>query len=53
MRAALARLTPDTADAVAELAALPEIVRGYEDIKLGRVAEYREQARAALAALPG
>ena len=31
---------------------LPDLVRGYEDIKLARVAEYREQARTALAALP-
>ena len=30
-----------------ELASLPEIVRGYEDVKLGNVARYKE----ALAAL--
>ncbi|TXK34349.1 indolepyruvate ferredoxin oxidoreductase family protein [Nonomuraea sp. C10] len=51
MNDALDRLTPSTADAVAELAALPEGIRGYEDIKLARVAEYRERAAAALAAL--
>ncbi len=53
VREALDRLTPDTAESVAAIAALPEMVRGYEDIKLGRVAEYRERARTALAALPG
>ncbi|GGT39150.1 indolepyruvate ferredoxin oxidoreductase [Nonomuraea spiralis] len=51
MRAALARLTPGTIDAVAELAGLPESIRGYEDIKLARVAEFRERAAAALARL--
>ena len=51
MSDALTRLTPATADAVAELAALPERIRGYEDIKLARVAEYREQVRTALARL--
>jgi len=51
MSDALTRLTPATADAVAELAALPERIRGYEDIKLARVAEYREQGRTALARL--
>ncbi|WP_433355390.1 indolepyruvate ferredoxin oxidoreductase family protein [Microtetraspora malaysiensis] len=51
VRDALARLTPGTADAVAEIAALPEAIRGYEDIKLARVAEYRERAAAALARL--
>jgi indolepyruvate ferredoxin oxidoreductase len=35
--------------AVAEIAALPEMIRGYEDIKLARVAEFREAARKALA----
>ncbi|MGW0483432.1 indolepyruvate ferredoxin oxidoreductase family protein [Nonomuraea sp. NPDC003214] len=52
MRDALTRLTPATADAVAELAALPEVIRGYEDIKLARVAEFRERAAKALAQLP-
>ncbi|MEO3857127.1 indolepyruvate ferredoxin oxidoreductase family protein [Acrocarpospora sp. B8E8] len=46
--AALARLTPATADAVAEIAALPDMIRGYEDIKLARVAEYRDRAGTAL-----
>jgi indolepyruvate ferredoxin oxidoreductase len=51
MRDALARLSPATADAVAAIAALPEAVRGYEDIKLARVAEFRDRARTALAQL--
>ncbi|MFG1702607.1 indolepyruvate ferredoxin oxidoreductase family protein [Nonomuraea sp. M3C6] len=51
MRAALTRLTPGTADAVEEIAGLPELIRGYEDIKLARVAEFRERARTALTGL--
>ncbi|MFC0864034.1 indolepyruvate ferredoxin oxidoreductase family protein [Sphaerimonospora cavernae] len=51
VREALTRLTPDTVDSVAEIAALPEVIRGYEDIKLARVAEFRERARTALARL--
>ncbi|WP_223166820.1 indolepyruvate ferredoxin oxidoreductase family protein [Nonomuraea sp. SYSU D8015] len=51
VRAALARLTPATADAVAEIAGLPELIRGYEDIKLARVADFRERARTALTRL--
>ncbi|MEV0581374.1 indolepyruvate ferredoxin oxidoreductase family protein [Nonomuraea sp. NPDC050310] len=49
---ALAALTPATAEQIAEIAALPEMIRGYEDIKLARVTEYRDRARTALAALP-
>ncbi|GAA3213020.1 indolepyruvate ferredoxin oxidoreductase family protein [Nonomuraea helvata] len=51
MRTALTRLTPSTAEAVAEIAGLPELIRGYEDIKLARVAEFRERVRTALARL--
>ncbi|MER7368601.1 DUF6537 domain-containing protein, partial [Nonomuraea wenchangensis] len=51
VHAALDRLTPATAAAVAELAGLPELIRGYEDIKLARVAEFRERAATALARL--
>ncbi|MDA0634812.1 indolepyruvate ferredoxin oxidoreductase family protein [Nonomuraea sp. MCN248] len=51
MNAALARLTPSNAAAVAALAALPEGIRGYEDIKLSRVAEFRARAAEALTAL--
>ncbi|MEV1172738.1 indolepyruvate ferredoxin oxidoreductase family protein, partial [Nonomuraea sp. NPDC049784] len=51
IRTALTRLTPSTAEAVAEIAGLPALIRGYEDIKLARVAEFRERAGAALARL--
>ncbi|WP_246651837.1 indolepyruvate ferredoxin oxidoreductase family protein [Nonomuraea guangzhouensis] len=51
MRDALARLSPATAGAVAAIAALPEAVRGYEDIKLASVAKFHDRARTALAEL--
>jgi indolepyruvate ferredoxin oxidoreductase len=51
VRAALEHLSPDTADAVADLAALPEVIRGYEEIKLRNVSAFREKAAAALADL--
>ncbi|MEU9891255.1 indolepyruvate ferredoxin oxidoreductase family protein [Sphaerisporangium sp. NPDC051011] len=51
VREALDRLTPGTADDVATLAALPEVIRGYEDIKLARVTEFRDRAATALAQL--
>ncbi len=51
MREALSHLTPDNADAVAGLAALPQTIRGYEHIKMARVEEYRTKARSALDAL--
>jgi indolepyruvate ferredoxin oxidoreductase len=40
----LERLTPVTHATVAEIAELPDVVRGYEDIKLANVEKYREQA---------
>ncbi|TQM45301.1 indolepyruvate ferredoxin oxidoreductase family protein [Pseudonocardia cypriaca] len=51
VREALDHLSPDTADAVAELAALPDVIRGYEEIKLRNVFAFRERAAAALADL--
>ncbi|GAA1383586.1 indolepyruvate ferredoxin oxidoreductase family protein [Kitasatospora putterlickiae] len=51
VRTALRHLTPDNAAEVEELVRLVDGVRGYEDIKLARLAEYRDQARGALAAL--
>ncbi|GAA5116518.1 indolepyruvate ferredoxin oxidoreductase family protein [Pseudonocardia adelaidensis] len=51
VRAALEHLRPDTADAVAEIAALPDVIRGYEEIKLRNVSAFREKASAALADL--
>ncbi|CAA9491181.1 MAG: Indolepyruvate ferredoxin oxidoreductase, alpha and beta subunits, partial [uncultured Solirubrobacteraceae bacterium] len=44
LRGALEELTPATHAAVAELAGLPDLVRGYEDIKLAGVAQFRERA---------
>jgi indolepyruvate ferredoxin oxidoreductase len=41
---ALARLTPETHALVAEIAGLPDVVRGYERIKLDNVRKYRERA---------
>ncbi|TDD05972.1 indolepyruvate ferredoxin oxidoreductase family protein [Nonomuraea deserti] len=51
VRAAVSRLTPGTTTVVAEIAGLPDLIRGYEDIKLARVADFRERARTALARL--
>ncbi|MEV4080846.1 DUF6537 domain-containing protein, partial [Nonomuraea fuscirosea] len=48
---ALTRLTPANAAAVEELAGLPELIRGYEDIKLARVAEFRDRAKKTLETL--
>jgi indolepyruvate ferredoxin oxidoreductase len=41
---ALAHLDEKTAEAVTELAALPDTVRGYEDIKLAAVERFRTRA---------
>jgi indolepyruvate ferredoxin oxidoreductase len=51
VRRALRELSAANVDAVVALVALPETIRGYEEIKLARVAEYRTAARTALAAL--
>jgi indolepyruvate ferredoxin oxidoreductase len=48
---ALERLTPTTQGLVAEIAALPDLVRGYEQIKLRSVARMRERASALAAQL--
>ena len=48
---ALEHLTPATAGQVAAIAALPDVVRGYEDVKLAGVERFREQAAALTAAL--
>ncbi|GGQ35764.1 indolepyruvate ferredoxin oxidoreductase family protein [Streptomyces mutabilis] len=45
---AVDHLTPDNTSHVLAVVDLAERVRGYEDIKLARVAEFRNQARAAL-----
>ncbi|GGS48617.1 pyruvate ferredoxin/flavodoxin oxidoreductase [Planobispora rosea] len=45
---ALDLLSPETEGLVRELAELPDLVRGYEHVKLGNVAAYRERAAALL-----
>jgi indolepyruvate ferredoxin oxidoreductase len=42
---ALERLDGDSAERVAEIAALPDLVRGYEEIKLRNVERFRERAK--------
>lgn len=49
--AALIHLRPETVAAVAAVADLPDMIRGYEDIKLRSVEQFRERATDALAAL--
>jgi len=46
---ALPRLSPATLPALVALAELPDMVRGYEHIKLGNVSRYRDALRSALA----
>ena len=43
---ALAALSPETYDRAVKLAALPDVIRGYEDIKLRNVVKFREQVKA-------
>ena len=43
---ALTLLTPDTHTTAVELLELPDLIRGYEDIKLRNVALYRKRAEA-------
>jgi indolepyruvate ferredoxin oxidoreductase len=40
----LAPLSPDSLDTALEIASLPDLVRGYEEIKLAGVARFRERA---------
>ncbi|MEU9358434.1 indolepyruvate ferredoxin oxidoreductase family protein [Streptomyces sp. NPDC048301] len=51
VREALAHLGPDNAADVRTIVELPDLVRGYEDIKLAGIAEFRSRARTALASL--
>jgi indolepyruvate ferredoxin oxidoreductase len=50
-RAGLALMTPANQDRVAALVALPDLVRGYEHIKLANVARYRAAAAEAIRGL--
>jgi indolepyruvate ferredoxin oxidoreductase len=45
IESAMANLTPETYARVGELANLPDIVRGYEDVKLGTVKDYLAKVR--------
>jgi indolepyruvate ferredoxin oxidoreductase len=49
----LAGLTPDRLDDAVAIAELPDLVRGYEDLKLRRVGEYRAELARRLADYPG
>jgi indolepyruvate ferredoxin oxidoreductase len=51
--AALERLSPETLATVVEVARLPELVRGYEDIKLANVERFRTRGADLLAELGG
>jgi len=44
LREALAKLTPENHRTVLELAELPDLIRGYEEIKLRGVERFRERA---------
>ena len=45
----LTTLSPDTHAAAVQLASLPDVIRGYEDIKLRNVEKYRAQVKQLLA----
>jgi indolepyruvate ferredoxin oxidoreductase len=47
----LLRLRPDTADLVGAIAALPDMIRGYEQIKLANVQRYRAELQSLQAEL--
>ncbi|MFF4412193.1 indolepyruvate ferredoxin oxidoreductase family protein [Streptosporangium sp. NPDC001559] len=53
VRRALSHLTPETAATVLELAELPDVVRGYEHVKMRNVATYRASAASLLGRLSG
>jgi indolepyruvate ferredoxin oxidoreductase len=48
---ALGRLTPATLELALQIAALPELIRGYEQIKLAGVERFRARAAELTAAL--
>jgi indolepyruvate ferredoxin oxidoreductase len=50
---ALLRLDAGTVEQVVELVGLPDLVRGYEDIKLANIATFRDRAAELLAAIAG
>jgi indolepyruvate ferredoxin oxidoreductase len=48
---ALGRLSPGTHETVTRIAALPDVIRGYEQVKLGNVVRYRRELTALRAEL--
>jgi indolepyruvate ferredoxin oxidoreductase len=50
---ALDAVTPDTAATAAHISALPDIVRGYEEVKLRNVERFRREAATLVAELRG
>ncbi len=52
-RRALTHLNEANADAVAEIAGLADLIRGYEQVKLRAVDRYRTRAAEQLRALAG
>ncbi len=48
MEAELDGLTPERHERAVQLAGLPDVIRGYEDVKLAGVERFREQARSIL-----
>lgn len=48
---ALDRLDPGTQEIVAELAAAPDMIRGYEQVKLGNIERYRQRTEELLGLL--
>jgi indolepyruvate ferredoxin oxidoreductase len=50
VRGILASLHADNLETATAIAALPDMIRGYEDVKLRNVAQYREQLAELLSA---
>ncbi|MCE2512831.1 MAG: hypothetical protein J4F50_09840, partial [Acidimicrobiia bacterium] len=48
MEAELDGLTPERYERALKLASLPDVIRGYEDVKLANVEQFHQQARAIL-----
>jgi indolepyruvate ferredoxin oxidoreductase len=51
MTQALTRLDAENRDLVARIAALPDLIRGYEQVKLGNLERYRAELSALQAEL--
>jgi indolepyruvate ferredoxin oxidoreductase len=46
MDKALVGLSPESYERAVKLASLPDVIRGYEDIKLENVQRFRDEVRA-------